>query len=447
MNPFISPHSKHLFLALTALALALFACVIPGIQTGSSVNSNDLLTEPSVGLDGLQSYHAVYDLTLKGTVDGKPYDRKSHIETSVVTGSTDEETLWQEQQTGSADIFQHSVRIGSAMYSLSQDGQDCWGEYNDQPVDIVPQPVSLLLPVTRASIFGTETVNGMITQHYRFDQNGLSSGGEGTSGEVWIAQPGGYVVKYTLSIPGPANPTGKGAEIAETLSYDLTAVNTIDQSILPAGCIPVLVDFPAIADAQDIYRSSGYMDYTSPSEAAQVIDFYNQALPALGWTQVGPSLTPAQTDSQILEYTQGDQTLTILLDKSGGSLEVTAVLYNPAQAPQQSTETPGPSPTPGIQPTADASQSGLPADVPLYPGATGLHTLPNGASVSTSDSADLVSTFYHEQLPPLGWHLLNELKPSAGVIEQSWTMTGRMLTIIIQEQNGKTTIMLILTNQ
>jgi len=447
MNPFISHHRKQILLAFTALALALFACRIPGIQTGSSANSNDLLPEPFVGLDSLQSYHAVYDLTLQGTIDGNPFDRHSRIETSVVTGSNNEEVLWQEQQTGSADTFLHSFRLGSAVYTQSQDGQDCWGEYDDQPVEIVPQPVSLLLPVTRSSQVGTETVNGVTALHYHFDQNGLSSGGEGTTGEVWIAQPGGYVVKYTLGIPSPANPTGSGVETAETLSYELSDINAIDQIELPAGCVPVLVDFPAMADAQDLYRSSGYMDYTSPSEAAQVIDFYNQALPALGWTQVGPSLTPAQTDSQILEYTQGDQTLTIFLDKSGGSLEVTAVLYNPAQAPQEPAGTPAASPTPGIQPTADASQSGLPADVPLYPGATDLHTLPNGVRVSTSDTSDAVAAFYHDQLPSLGWSLLNELEPSAGNIDQSWTMTGRMLTIIIQEQNGKTTIMLILTNQ
>jgi hypothetical protein len=447
MNPFISPHRKHLLLALTVLALALYACSVPGIQTGPSANSNDLLSKSSVGLDGLQSYHAVYDLTFKGTVDGKPYDRKSHIEYSFVTQSNDKEILWQEQQTGSEDIFVHSLRLGSAMYTPSQDGQDCLGEYNDQPAEIVPQPVSLLPPVTRSTKVGTETVNGVAAMHYHFDQNGLVSGEQGTSGEVWIAQQGGYVVKYILGIPGPTNPTGSGTEIAETLSYELTKINAIDKIELPAGCVPVLVDFPAMADAQDIYRSSGYMDYTSPSEAAQVIDFYHQALPALGWMLFGPPSTLAQTVTQILQYTQGAQALTIFLDKSAGSLEVTILLYNTAQAPQEPASTPGPSPTPGIQPTVDASQSGLPTDVPLYLGVTDLHTMPNGVRVSTSAPADTVATFYHDQLPSLGWSLLNELKPTPGNIDQTWTMTGRMLTIVIQSQNGKTTIIFMLTNQ
>ncbi len=73
-----------------------------------------------------------------------------------------------------------------------------------------------------------------------------------------------------------------------------------------------------------------------------------------------------------MNYTQGDQDLTILLENVEGILEVTALLYGPVQAPQESTASTDPSPTPGIKSTADASQSGLPTDVPLYPGATDL---------------------------------------------------------------------------
>jgi len=284
--------------------------------------------------------------------------------------------------------------------------------------------------------------------HYHFDQNGLSSGGEGTSGEIWIAQQGGYVVKYTLSFPGLAKPTGKGDEIAETLSYELKDINSIAQIELPAGCVPVLVDFPAMADAQNIYRSSGYMDYTSPSEVEQVINFYNQALPPLGWTPVAPSLTPAQTKSQALDYTQGDQHLTLFLDKSGGSLAVTAILFNPAQAPQEPTETPGPSPTPGMKPTAAASQSGLLADVPLYPGSTDLKKLSDfGVTFSTSDPPDAVAKFYHDQLQKFKWNLQNEIKPAADTVIQTWRMSNRILVVNIGVKNGATTVMLMLNNQ
>jgi hypothetical protein len=295
---------------------------------------------------------------------------------------------------------------------------------------------------------GAETVNGVASLHYHFDNMGLPLEEQGASGEVWLAQQGGYVVKYTLSIPGPAKPTGQGVEIAETLSYELKDINSSTQIELPAGCVPVLVDFPAMADAQNLYRGSGILDYTSPSGLAQVIPFYNQALPPLGWTLVGPTLTLTQTDSQALEYTQGDQHLFLVLDQSGGSLEVTAVLFNPAQASQGPTETPGPSPTPGLKPTANASQSGLPSDVPLYPGATDLKTLPNmGVSFSTSDAPDAVAKFYRDQLKTFKWNLQNELKPAADTIIQTWMMSNRMLVVNIGVKNGATTVMIMISGQ
>lgn len=452
MKALACSYRKYLPLALASLALAivLFACVIPGFQAVPSVNSNpgSLLPEPSVGLGDLQSYQAVYDLTLHGAIDGESFDRQSHIEYSFVTHSQDEEVIWQDQQTGSSEVFQHILRMGSTVYTRSQDGQDCWGEYNDQPAEIVPQPTSLLLPVTKASRVGAETVNGVATQHYHFGQDGLPLEGQGASGKAWIAQQGGYVVKYTLSIPGPTKPTGKGDEIAETLSYELKKINSFDQITLPAGCVPVLVDFPAMADAQNIYRGSGYMDYTSPSAVAQAVDFYNQALPPLGWVPVGPSVTPAQSDSQALEYTKGDQRLTIFLNKTADSLEVTVGLYNPALAPQEPTETPGPSPTPEPQPTINASQSGLPADVPLYPGATDLKKLPNfGVSFSTSDAPDVVAKFYRDQLKTFKWNLQNEMKPAVDTVIQTWMMSNRMLVVNIGVKNGTTTVMLMLSGQ
>lgn len=445
MNLFPSSRRKHLLYAITALALLLFACRIPGFPDGSSVNMNVLLPEPTVGLDSLESYHAVYDLTLQGTLDGNLVDQHSRIEFSYVTRSNDEEVLWQEQQTGSSEIFLHSLRLGSAVYTRSQDGQDCWGEYNDQPVEAVPQPVSLLLPVTRSSKEGTETMNGVTTLHYHFTQDGLALDEEGISGEVWIAQEGGYVVKYTLSIPGLANSTGSGGVIEETLSYELTEINSIDQIELPADCVPVLVDIPTMADAQNLYRSSGLMDYTTPSETVRVINFYSQSLSALGWTLVEPLNPSDQPDSQTLHYKQGDQVLMILLDKAEGNLRVTAMLIIPSQASAEPTGIP--SPTPGIRPTIDPSQSGLPADVPLYQGATDLQTLPTGASFSTSDPPDAVATFYQDHLLSLEWSLLYESRPDVSTIQQKWMKSNRILAIIIKAENGTSTIMLVQSNQ
>jgi hypothetical protein len=215
----------------------------------------------------------------------------------------------------------------------------------------------------------------------------------------------------------------------------------------------VPVDIPVMPDATNESLRSGIMEYETASSASEVVAFYFQNLGSLGWTAKQEEPTGELKLPLGLSFFSGDQLLSIDVDKAEtGGLDVTLVIYNPneqaAASTPATTPPPGaPSTPPGPMPTADASQSGLPADVPLYPGVTDMHTLPNGVRVSTSDSPDAVATFYHQQLPPLGWSLLTEMAPAAGPIDQSWTMTGRMLTIIIQEQDGKTTIMLILNKQ
>jgi hypothetical protein len=55
--------------------------------------------------------------------------------------------------------------------------------------------------------------------------------------------------------------------------------------------MPIPVDIPAVADAQELRQSSGWMRYTSASSGDQIVDFYAQKLPTLGWiaTQARPS--------------------------------------------------------------------------------------------------------------------------------------------------------------
>ena len=458
MNPSTAFHRTHLFASLTCLGLMLllFACVIPGLQRNSPstsistpFNSSNVLPDPANGLAQLQRYQAVYDETLQGSIDGKPFDRQSHLEYSFVTQSNDEEILWEEQQEGDTQVYQHTLRLGKASYTLSQDGQSCWGAYQDTPVETIPSPASLLLPVTQARKVGAETVNGVATTHFHIDQKGISAGTEGASGEVWLAQTGGYVVKYTLTIPAPAQPTGQGVEVAETLTYEMKGINSTDPIELPEVCMPVLTDLPVMSDAQNLYRGSGILQYTSQAKMEEAVNFYRQALPPMGWTEVVTAIKPASTNPLSLEFMQGNQHLTVFLDPSESSLDVVVMRTNAAPAPQETTEVPSTPTASGPKPTADASQSGLPADVPLYPGATDLTKLPNvGVSFSTTDSPEVVATFYRTQLKTLKWDLQSEMKPDAKTIIQTWSKSGRMVVVTITvNSDGSTMVMLALANQ
>jgi hypothetical protein len=272
------------------------------------------------------------------------------------------------------------------------------------------------------------------------------------SGEVWIASPGGFVVKYLLTSPAPAHPSGKGLEAGQTWDYELSQANAIDQIPIPSGCEPVPVDIPAMADAQAVEFSPGQLTYTTPSSVAQVIDFYNKKLPALGWTNTGATKPKDSSNSTLLYYQKGSQDLTIFMDSSSGTLQITVVLSN--QTPSEAaapTATAGPGmtaqPAATSQPaaTADFSKSGLPSDVPLYPGATNLVALAGkGMQFSTSDTPVVVTSFYKTHLTASGWSLLSEAT-SGDHTAQIWQKNGKTLNVVVTSQNGETTIILTIT--
>ena len=62
----------------------------------------------------------------------------------------------------------------------------------------------LLEPLMRgAQRLGNETINGIPTVHYKLDASGLEVMGYlNGDGDVWVAESGNYVVKYTFQATG-----------------------------------------------------------------------------------------------------------------------------------------------------------------------------------------------------------------------------------------------------
>jgi hypothetical protein len=458
--------SRHILFLLILPAFLLFACTfsLPFSSSNGSNGGNgtgqitfqsrpDLLTDPTTGLADLNSYHVSFQQDVTGNLDGKPFERHTHIELTRSSGQSD--FTREGQGTDEQTSYFRAIALDKAVYRWNTLEETCQGEAGDLLSGETLEPAELLPLVLQTSKVGNETVNQIPTIHYHFDQNALpvTEPKPSISGEIWMAEQGGYLVKFIMNAAMPSKTTGVGLEVAQSWKYELSQINLVESVTLPKGCMVVPVDIPVMPDAMNESLRSGIMEYETASSASEVVAFYFQNLSSLGWTAKQKEPTGELKLPLGLSFFSGDQLLSIDVDKAEtGGLDVTLVIYNPneqaaASTPATTPPSVAPSTPLGPMPTADASQSGLPADVPLYPGVTDMHTLPNGVRVSTSDSPEAVATFYHQQLPPLGWSLLTEMAPAAGTIDQSWTMTGRMLTIIIQEQDGKTTIMLILNKQ
>jgi hypothetical protein len=447
-------HPKSLIAGLACLALALLACGLPTLfqastpgaasesnPGGQAINPNAILLDPTSGLSGLESYHASFNQVVHGTLDGKPFDRQTTIEYSVITQTSDADYSQKIQSGDDEKSDIHNVKIGNAYYSLLNGGSDCLGTYDEQPRDSLQQPAALLLPVTEANKVGDDTVNGIATTHYKIDENSqlFEDDNSGVSGELWIAKQGGYVVRFTLDVQAPDKPTASGLQTSQAWRYELSQVNAIKEIQVPSGCIPVLADIPAMTDAQNLMRGSGAMTYVTASDATKVVDFYKQKLPAMGW-QIQESQPTNQTSPFNIRFLQNDKHLEIYLDKSDSGLNVMIVLFNPAEQASAPVTSPNTTPTVEIKPTIDASQSGLPPDVPLYPGATNLKKAQSMVVFSTGDAIDVVAKFYHDQLQANGWSLTNEMNTGSNVVMQTWMKGNRSLAGMYKSENGVTTI-------
>ena len=114
----------------------------------------------------------------------------------------------------------------------------------------------------------------MAADHYTFDERALGLDGLATSsGELWVASSGGYLLKYVLKTQGDANYFGEGLAGALTLDYELTGANQPVKVTLPAGCPPGVVDAPRLPDAANIQDLPGLLSYDTATSLANAATF------------------------------------------------------------------------------------------------------------------------------------------------------------------------------
>jgi hypothetical protein len=189
------------------------------------------------------------------------------------------------------------------------------------------EPAGFLTAVIGAQPAGTETVNGLAANHFTFDERALGQAGIATTtGEMWLAASGGYLVKYTLTTQGDANTFGDGIVGTLTVDYELSGVNEPVTLQLPDDCPAGRVDAPRLPDAANVVEVPGLLSYDTAASLAEAAAFYQQQLPSLGWTVLDEP--GAGEHSVMLEYTQAGQTLTIAITASDSGSRVDIVLAN-----------------------------------------------------------------------------------------------------------------------
>jgi hypothetical protein len=246
------------------------------------------LRDTRVGLDGLSTYKALLTISFDGTKDGQPHQWSSTFEALYTKEPAARQVAI--RQTGDTSEEEPALPASmaekdGAAYEIGEDGSCIATVFDAQdPLMELVDPAGLLTGVFGAEEAGQETVNGIETTHYTFDERALVQNGRNSStGEMWVASEGGYIVRYLVTTRGNADYFGGGMEGTLTRDYELTEVNqplTID---LPANCPPGLVNAPLLSDATNVVNLPSLLAYDTGTSVLEAHAFYEQELSNLGW--------------------------------------------------------------------------------------------------------------------------------------------------------------------
>jgi hypothetical protein len=130
-----------------------------------------------------------------------------------------------------------------------------------------------------------ETTDGFVTDHYKLAEAGLGIGSaQGWAGDVWVAQQGGFIVRFSGSAEGEINLTGRPRAGRLEWEYKVDVENAIVIS-LPEDCSEIgLPDLLLPDNVQNLMQVGSQLSFTSQALAVDLADFYRGALAEGGWT-------------------------------------------------------------------------------------------------------------------------------------------------------------------
>jgi len=277
-----------------------------------------ILPDTVTGLADLSSYKANLTLSFDGTNTGQPDNwSKTYIMLATKEPAARQLTIERAGDT-SAPVF--LAEADGASYALNAENS-CVANVIVAGESLAErfEPAGFLNGVIGADEAGSETVNDVAANHYTFDQRafGLTEDFVQSTGELWIASDGGYVLKYLLTTTGNADYFGEGIEGTLTWDYELTDVNQPVTFALPDDCPAGMVDVPLLPDASNVLNMPSILAYDTASSLEEIATFYQSEIPKLGWELKGE---PTITDTTVLlDFTQGDQTMAIVVTTSKGT--------------------------------------------------------------------------------------------------------------------------------
>lgn len=288
-------------------------------------------TETAAGLADLTSYTATLTLSFDGTQAGQPQKwSKKYVMLASQKPPARQLTI---EQTGDASqpaqVFMAELD-GAAYERLGENACTANVIVAEESLAKVSEPAGLLTSVIGADAAGSETVNKTAADHYKFDERSLfgQAGIAKSTGEMWVASKGGYIVKYLLTTKGGADFFGEGIEGTLTWDYELTGANQPVSIEIPKDCPAGLVNAPLLPDASNVESMPGMLTFDTSTSLADATAFYVKQIPTLGWkvSEGEPATPDVSGDSVVLDFTQADTTLSVIITSDQGVTTVDITL-------------------------------------------------------------------------------------------------------------------------
>lgn len=284
------------------------------------------LLDTEAGLTGFSSYKATLTLSFDGTRDGQPSQwSKTYVMLTTKEFATRQLTIEKSGDLSDLDAV-FMAESNGAVYERRGENA-CYANVIEEGNSLSKrlEPAGFLNGVIGADEAGIETVNDVASGKYTFDERSFGQSDIAKStGEMWVASDGGYIVKYVLTTEGDANYFGEEMEGTLTWNYELTDVNQPVTITLPDDCPAGMVDAPLLPAASNVLNMPSVLAYDTASSLADAAVFYQEQIPGLGWTLVSEPVITETT--ALMEFTQGNQTMTVIITAANTGTKVQIVL-------------------------------------------------------------------------------------------------------------------------
>lgn len=232
---------------------------------------------------------------------------------------------------GSDGGMMELVQIGSSMYMNSGDGE--WVTMQMSAEDVQDQFGWDADPSEFAHGTGTfvktETANGYAAKRYHYSESGVGDLGFGqvdeSSSDVWVAEVGSGADAATVIVK--VDTTFSGVDIAGTewsggMQVDVTDINEPVVIAPPEGVEPpgMPEDVPIMDGAANVQSMMGINTFEVDATVDEVIAFYDDEMPANGWT-AGDNSTPG-----VRQYTKDGREATLMVEEKDSGSSVTLMV-------------------------------------------------------------------------------------------------------------------------